>query len=167
MRADRDALNKLAFYTEVKLAIMGFGAVFTLLVGTGLLWPIHISTFGVSDWLSFVFILIMAAFFIGGGIYVFNKARRNRDGGLIIVYAGEITQLELESDTENPTYRVHFGPKLSCVVDAYVYKHCDISKTMAIRLWQRDGERLDFSEDAGQIRTWAAQALPADVHESR
>lgn len=167
MRPDREALKKLALYTQVKLGIMGFAAVFSLLVGIGLVWPIRISTFSVGDWLIFLFILIMEAFFIGGGIYVFNKARRNRDGGLLIVYAGEITQLALESDTEDPTYRVHFGPKLSCVVDAYVYKHCDISKTMAIRLWQRDGERLDFSEDARQIRTWAAQALPADVHEPR
>jgi len=167
MRPDREALKKLALYTQVKLGIMGFAAVFSLLVGIGLVWPIRISTFSVGDWLIFLFILIMEAFFIGGGIYVYNKARHNWDGGLIIVYAGEITKLELESDTESPTYRVHFGAKLSCVVDAYVHRQCEIGKTMAIRLWQRDGDRLDFSEDASQIRTWVAQALPADAHEPR
>lgn len=167
MRPDREALKKLALYTQVKLAIMGFAAIFSLLVGIGLVWPIRISTFALGDWLTFLFILIMEAVFIGGGIYVYYKSRRNQDGGLLIVYAGEITNSELEADTENPTYRVHFGSKLSCVVDAYVYKHCEIGKTMAIRLWQRDQERLDFTEDTGQIRAWAAQALPADAHEPR
>lgn len=167
MRPDREDLKKFAFYTQVKLAILGFAAVFALLVGMALLWPIRISTFGVADWLSLLFILIMDTFFVWGYIYVYNNARRNRDGGLLAVYFGEITKMALETDAENPTYRVHFGPGLSCVVDAYTHNHCEIGKTMAIRLWQRDGERLDFSEDSEQIRVWMTRALPADAHESR
>lgn len=167
MRPDREDLKKLAFYTEVKLAIMGFAAVFTLLVGIGLLWPIRISSFGIADWLSFLFIIIMDSFFIGGGIYVYNNARRNREGGLLTVFFGEITRTVLEADTDNPTYRVHFGPGLSCVVDAYVHKRCKIGKTMAIRLWQPDQSRFDFSEDPEQIRGWMTRALPVDAHEPR